>query len=197
MRSRRHGQQPEGERKRGVDELLALLSDPDPKVRSNAAGALWERSDDLSEADRARCIAALEPLAIGDPDPLVKTDAIEALVELDAPGAVDLALAALQHPDSTVREMAVGCLVGFPDPRVVGALLPLLQDRDGDVRVSAAIALGVRGDPAALEPLRAMVQRERRSWQFWRGDPVMRQAVRRAGQEAISRIEMGQSPSHP
>ena len=47
------------------------------------------------------------------------------------------------------------------DPRVVDALVVLLNDADGYVREGAAIGLERQGDPRALEPLRAMLRRER------------------------------------
>lgn len=190
MRLRRHRRQPVDGQELGVDELLGLLADPDPEVRSDAAEGLWDRSDELRPAERARCIAALEPVASTDPDASVRADAIRALLALNAPGAVDLALAALHHPDSDVRWNIVEDLDLVDDPRVVEALVPLLEDPDYFVRESAAATLGNLGDPAALEPLRATVRRERR---FFRG----RALVRRAAEEAIKQIEARHSSFSP
>ena len=43
-----------------------------------------------------------------------------------------------------------------------GHLVELLDDADGYVREAATIGLQSQGDPAALEPLRAMLRRERK-----------------------------------
>jgi HEAT repeats len=48
------------------------------------------------------------------------------------------------------------------DRRIFDALVALSKDEDGYVREAAAIGLETQGDPCALEPLRAMVRRERK-----------------------------------
>jgi HEAT repeat protein len=190
VRFRRRRRQPVSEQQLGVDELLGLLSDPDPEARAGAAWQLWEQSDGLHPAERVRCIAALEPVANTEPDASVRADAIRALLALGAPGAVDLALAALHHPDSDVRWNIVEDLDLVHDPRVVEALVPLLEDPDYFVRESAAATLGNLGDPAALEPLRATVRRER--W-LLRG----RALVRHAAEAAIKQIQARRSSPSP
>jgi HEAT repeat protein len=68
------------------------------------------------------------------------------------------------------------------DPRVLDALLPLLHDEEGWVRNAAAGSLGQLGDVRALNPLRELVNRERK-------DAVVKQAAK----EAVAMLEYAQT----
>jgi HEAT repeat protein len=150
-------------RRTTVESAICDLADDSKHRRSNAAIWVWARGRDrFSAADRARLIEALEPIAANDDDPATRAQAVVALVGLGADGAVDTALTALRDQRADVRHIVAAQLGPTGDRRVVEALVALLDDTDGFVREAATIGLEQQGDPAALEPLRAMISRERR-----------------------------------
>jgi HEAT repeat protein len=161
-----------------VDGAIADLGDSSRDRRANAGAWVWGRGYDRFSADeRRRLAAALQPVAEADPDPAARAQAIAALVELRVDGSVDLALAALRDPDWAMRTIVASEIAATGDARVVDALLDLLNNVDGYVREAAAIGLDRQGDPRALEPLRAMLGRERDT------------AAKRAAKRAIRALE--------
>ena len=146
-----------------VDWAIDDLRDGNGHRREHAAIWVWSRGPaHFSGEERARLIEALTPLAADEQHPVTSAEAIAALVTLNADGAVDLALTALRDPRTEVRHIVAAQLAPTGDRRVVDALVQLLDDADGFVREGATIGLQSQGDPAALEPLRAMLRRERK-----------------------------------
>jgi HEAT repeat protein len=144
-----------------VDSAVADLAEANEHRRSNAAIWVWSRGRGrFSATERDRLTAALAPIATGEGDPATSAQAIAALVALRAGGSVELALAALRDPRREVRHIVAAELGPTGDRRIVDALVGLLDDPDGFVREAATIGLQHQGDPAALEPLRALVDRE-------------------------------------
>jgi HEAT repeat protein len=158
---------------RSVPDLLERLRAEDPQVREDAANSLWGRAGRLDPAERREVEPALRTVASGDANGLARANAAVALLELDAPNAVDLALDVLHHPAWAARAIAASQLGRAEDPRIVDALVPLLRDEEGMVRELAAASLGLQRDPRALEPLREMVRTERK-------DVVARKAAKKA-----------------
>jgi len=151
-------------RRGAVEHAIDDLASGKSKRRSDAAIWIWSRQGERFTAEeRTRCIQALTPVAVADPDAATRGQAIAALVSLEAPGVADLVLAALEDPDWGVRMIVAGEIGPVNDPRVVDALVRLLGDEDGFVRESAAIGLEQQGEPRALGPLRAMEANERDS----------------------------------
>ena len=146
-----------------VDSTIDDLRDGNEHRREHAAIWVWSRGRARFSGDeRARLIEALTPLATDPQHPVTSAEAVAALVALDADGAVELALTALRDPRTEVRHIVAAQLAPTGDRRVVDALVELLNDADGFVREAATIGLQSQGDPAALEPLRAMLRRERK-----------------------------------
>jgi HEAT repeat protein len=146
-----------------VDSVIDDLRDGNGHRREHAAIWVWSRGRGRFSGDeRARLIEAMTPLATGAHHPVTSAQAVAALVALDADGAVELALTALRDPRTEVRHIVAAQLAPTGDRRVVSGLVELLDDADGFVREAATIGLQSQGDPAALEPLRAMLQRERK-----------------------------------
>ena len=170
-----------------LERLLA--TDPDPRVRTAALGALVRISKRraagpwavaLADADPAvrRRAAETSPVvaprdssglvaALADPDPGVAEAAAFALGELGAgavrAGAVAaLASVAASHPDPLVREAGVAALGSLGHPEGLDAVLSACTDRPA-VRRRAVVALAAFTGPeveAALE--RALGDRD---WQ--------------------------------
>ena len=116
------------------------LSDPDPKVRASALGAL-ERIGRLDDATLAAAFA--------DAAPVVRRRA--AGLTARHPGVSPRAL--LDDPDASVVEMAAFACgeQEDADPLVVARLAELgVRHVDPLVRESAIAALGAIGDPAGL-----------------------------------------------
>jgi HEAT repeat protein len=157
-----------------------LETDPDPRVRAAALGALvraggrraagaWAAA--LSDPDpavrRRACEAApaVRPAAgsvlvatLADADPTVAEAAAFALGELGATalaaGAVDaLSEVAGEHPDPLVREAAVAALGSLGDPAGLTAVLAACSDRP-PIRRRAVLALAAFTGPDVDAALR-------------------------------------------
>jgi HEAT repeat protein len=163
-----------------ADSARAMLTDPEPAVRSTALGALQRlgalRQEELGAAfaddsavvrSRAAEVATSWPAdatpglaaLLSDPDATVIEVAAWAVGEQDPPavGVVDL-LAALAtgHDDALCREAAVAALGAIGDPAGLPAILAATQDK-ATVRRRAVIALAPFDGPevdAALETAR-------------------------------------------
>jgi HEAT repeat protein len=84
----------------------------------------------------------------------VRATALNVLVGLEVPDAVDLSLEALRDEDGFVRSIATKLLGDTHDPSHADALAErLLQDPDARVRQRAAEALARVGGPRATEAL--------------------------------------------
>jgi HEAT repeat protein len=135
---------------RAIDALVRTMNDPDGVVRGDAACALGEIGD-------ARAAATLVA-ALDDVDQNVSNSASTALVAVGEP-----AIAALSEKFGSLR--ADGrTLAAYTLARMgAGAVKPLiraLDDPDEEVRRGAAGSLGWMGDPRAVAPLMALVERE-------------------------------------
>ena len=177
----------------GAEAVVALeglvATDPDPRVRSVALGALvrlagrragaaWRaalgdeaatvrrRACELAPAVRPRGCAGLVA-ALGDPDAAVAEAAAFALGELGraalAAGAVGaLAAAAGGHADPLVREAAVAALGSLGDAGGLAAVLRACGDRPS-IRRRAVVALAAFEGPEVEAALRAAL--DDRDWQ--------------------------------
>jgi len=158
-----------------LDDILARLNDPDPKLRieavyelreldhDQAAAALVNRLDDqhpqvreevakaLLEMGGRKVVARLVPLLSVERVGL-RNRAREMLKEIgkDAP---DLILGLLDDPDRDLRLFAAEILEGVRSPHVVRPLLFALMDPDPNVRAAAAVSLGRQGESVAVGAL--------------------------------------------
>ncbi|EJT69638.1 hypothetical protein GGTG_12522 [Gaeumannomyces tritici R3-111a-1] len=127
-----------------LQDVAALLKDPDRDVRSAAAEALGGRSD-LPEAIFQDVAALLK-----DPDWVVTSAVVRALCRRsDLPEAILQDVAALlKDPVSEIRSNAVWALGWRSDmpEATLQDVAALLKDPDRDVRSAAAAALSGRSD---------------------------------------------------
>jgi HEAT repeat protein len=164
---------------RSVPALVDRLADPDTEVRASVVQALASiRGREVA----ARLVPLLSVEQVG-----LRNTAMELLRRLgqDAP---DLILALLEEDDRDLRIFAADIVGNVSSPGVNRALIRVMGDSDPNVRATAAISLGRRreglavpalikalsdepwvrfaaiealaaiGDPAALEPLLAVMR---------------------------------------
>jgi HEAT repeat protein len=140
---------------RAVEALMFACRDRDGAVKSAAAEALGKIGD-------ARAVPALVKL-FKDSSKTVRETAGTALVAIGE-ASVDTLIQHLTDPDFVVRCHAARALGGMTTdyqsgrswvkhPKVVGALIAALKDADRAVREDATIALGMIGDPRAIDAL--------------------------------------------
>ena len=139
--------------RRQDDEAVAELSrilaqDPDPAVRTQAAGILGRPGD-------VRAIPALTA-ALGDQQPSVRIQAVHGLRRLGGEGAAEaLGRVLLSDPDPSVRRVAAGALTSLRNPAAGSALRTAMStDGDASVRRAAAAAYGRWEQGIRLPPAR-------------------------------------------
>ena len=169
--ARRLGERGGGEH---VTSLIALLGDPEARVRWTAAAALGTLRDPR----------AAEPLveALRDRDRTVRFHAAHALGQIASPAGADGLVRALSDPEWPVRSQAAGALRRLADPKltwrlaaglkadgadtelIIWLLKPrreaavkpvakLLGEAEASVRRRAAVALGKLGGEEAVDAL--------------------------------------------
>jgi HEAT repeat protein len=140
---------------RAVDALLFACRDRDGAVKSAAAEALGKIGD-------PKAVPALIKL-FRDSSKTVRETAGTALVYIGQ-ASVDPLIDGLKDKDFVVRCHAARALGGMTtdyqigrswvrEPKVVDALIAMLKDPDRAVREDATIALGMIGDPSAVDAL--------------------------------------------
>lgn len=121
-------------------------------------------------AATAEDVASLRSAANRSPDPLVVSNAVQALGRLGELRAGDPLTALLSDPRERVRHETVRALGATADPDAVALLVPLLESQDGTLRHLTIQALGFIGTEEARAALEA----------FAPGDDVERAFVRSA-----------------
>ena len=100
---------------------------------------------------------AVRPLIadLKDNDPLVRSNAVQALGAIKDPRAVEPLIAVLNDKDPLIQRQAVKAVGRINDPRALEPLIKVLQNKEKKphVRMGAAEALGRMGDSRAVEPL--------------------------------------------
>jgi HEAT repeat protein len=140
---------------RAVDTLMFAVRDRDGAVKSAAAEALGKIGD-------PKAVPVLLKL-FRDSSKTVRETAGTALVYIGQP-SVDPLIECLKDKDFVVRCHAARALGGMTtdyqigrswvrEPKVVNALIAMLRDPDRAVREDATIALGMIGDPLAIDAL--------------------------------------------
>jgi hypothetical protein len=131
-----------------VKPIAALLKDPNPVTRMQAADALGQLGSPLPVAD----LKAL----LNDPVFPVKFAAARALFALKDPAGTPLLRQILTNSPPGVRIGAARAMQSEPDAAWLESVRALLKDEDPDVRRQAAELLGAHDPNAAqavLEPL--------------------------------------------
>lgn len=127
----------------------ALLHDPDPAVRVDAAKRMGSNHE-LRSAEMLRTL-------LYDADAKVRVAATEVLGNWAYKGAIPDLLALCNDPDADVRAAAVRAVVVFHDPAQIEVLLPLLRDISPNVRAFDATTLGALNNARAIAPLRELL----------------------------------------
>ena len=132
------------------DQVIAWLSDSDPRLRLAAC-------DVIRAAPTDRSVVALGRV-LGDPDPHVRLSAAAAMGVSAMPEAVSPLLGHLDDPAAEVREEVARALGRIGDARAVVPLIGKVQDSFPEVRRVVARALGEMGDPRAQSALMLALQ---------------------------------------
>ncbi len=139
-----------------LDSLLQQLHHPEPEVRRQAI-------HELGQLQHPRTMHALKAVVRNDPVPACRKAALYWLGQTAAQADFNEAVRqALQDPDPTVRWDAAWNVrqAGGPNPGIVEALIEVAMS-EAEQPVSFAMvvsALGVLGDPRALDPLLAQLK---------------------------------------
>ncbi|HXF06124.1 MAG TPA: HEAT repeat domain-containing protein [Blastocatellia bacterium] len=128
-----------------LDPILALLKNPDPRLRLFAAVILGERYDE-------RAIPALIE-ATADPDPNVRFHAIEALGALRAEEAIDTLVMQALSSSFFIASAALDALRQIGHSDVAQKLVPLLDDE-----WLSLLAIETLGDIATVEDAAPLVE---------------------------------------
>jgi len=134
-----------------IEELLPLLSDPEPRVRDAAERAMVEV---IPRAD-ATAVRGVAETAFASADASLRIAALRLGASLDAPWVDELATRGVRDGDRSVRSEATTAL-GAVGTRAAAAPLLGLVERGADraERVQAATALGtVDAPPETLDAL--------------------------------------------
>lgn len=134
-----------------TEPLLALLREPDPNLRAQAALALGERGD-------ARATYALIQ-TLSDEDANVRYHVIEALGKVRALDAVEVLITIAETRDFYLAFPALDALAKIKDPRAAGRIVTLLTDET--LSTPAAEALGQIGDEEAVGPLALLLNKQK------------------------------------
>ncbi len=128
------------------EDIARNLAAPNPVVREDTAKIARNYG---SEAVVQALIVALQ-----DPRPAVRKNAVDSLAELEAVSAAPTLAAMLStETDEKVLRQTVDALGRLKDPSTVPALVAWLEARESDPPLNAIWALGNIGDPASLELL--------------------------------------------
>jgi HEAT repeat protein len=161
-------------RSRNVERIRDCLADESAEVRAGALAALVRlRVVDAKERSRA---------ALKDPDGVVRSAAIEGLLELQDTEAVpDLLRIAAGDPDWRARRGAVESVGSLGAAADATAILPSLGDTSSQVRYAAVGAVARLGPAVALDPLAKLAEGDA-SWE-----------VRAAAVEALGRLSASEA----
>ncbi|QDV59087.1 PVC-type heme-binding CxxCH protein [Rosistilla oblonga] len=141
----------EGFDEREVDELVALLSHADMRVRMGAQFALVEKK----QAERLQSHLSSQSV-----EQLAKLHCVWGLGQLGRSGdktVIPALVDAFSDPDAAVRAQAAKTIGEIRQANeiagTVSGLIDLLDDADLHVRVNAGLAIARQPDPVAVEPL--------------------------------------------
>jgi HEAT repeat protein len=132
--------------------LLALMADPDRRVRATALKIVQLTKD----ADGM----ALLVNALGDPDRRVRANAIEAFEDSGDPRSAPLLQPFLRDPDNRVRANAAKALWNLGHDEGRSALQAMIRDERELMRLSAVWAIGEVRFPGAVDVLLQRVENE-------------------------------------
>ncbi len=109
---------------RMTDALIAILNDPEPRVRVAAGEALR----DLGFERYAEVARGIERALTADPRGPAMSELPWVLAEIAEPSALPLIRRFLKHPDPDVAAAAIEALAQLQDPEAVKDLQPFVGD---------------------------------------------------------------------
>ncbi len=118
------------------DVLVRLVGGSDSELAEHGVWALGERWEETADHVDADVVAAIEAVAAGHVDALVREAGVAALGSIGATRSLPVILAAASDK-ATVRRRAVIALAPFEGPEVDAALSAARLDRDWQVRQAA------------------------------------------------------------
>lgn len=133
--------------RRAIEPAIALLDDPDSKVRTSAAAA-------LKKFGKPAHAAMLDAYRRGNAR--IRFVLLSALGKVATPAISELLIAALDDPQEEIRVEAARVLGIRKDRRAVPRLIQAVAD-GGPYQFAYIQTLGAIGDPAAFEPLQALL----------------------------------------
>lgn len=144
-------QMPDAGRHAGVvpqGQLSRKESEPDAMGKTEQP-PLRQPDDDIDEDS----VEHLRDVALGDPDPDERADALSRL-DLNDPGAMDVLVRALDDNDTDVRLAALEEIWTNSDDPPLNILASVIKDSDPEVRLEAVRILSESEDPYAQQLLR-------------------------------------------
>ncbi|MBI4872836.1 MAG: HEAT repeat domain-containing protein [Candidatus Riflebacteria bacterium] len=134
----------------GVQQVLAMLTSPDARVRLRGALACYDRNDPELLGSLVHCLDA-------ETDVRVIATLVKAVGSQGKPAAIPRMLSMLHHPDARVRANAVEALTPFEDASIFEAVGLLAMDRDNRVRSNVAIFFSKRSPDKVQLMLHGMI----------------------------------------
>ena len=126
---------------RSIAPAIARLGDPDPGTRAELLAFLGR--DDLGASALAERVAALQRVALEDPERPLRAEAIERLASLDRPESLAGLDAILDRIEAPLRGPAAALLADLPSARaIVERRLSERRDADPEILAPMLAALG-------------------------------------------------------
>jgi HEAT repeat protein len=151
------------------ENVLALMRDPDARVRATVVGMLAR----LRSAEAVKAIGAL----LDDPDRRVRANAVEAIESLGDRALARVLVPHLQDQDNRIRANAAKALYTLGIQDAAEIMRGMLNHDQPLMRMSAAWALGEARPPGAREWLQARLKVE------------TDEGVRRRAQASLERLK--------
>lgn len=139
-----------------IDDPTALLSHPDPKMRTAAAMTCYERTGpEIRDA-------LLERLDV-EADPFVRASLVIALKPYSEPTVIEKIADCLLDPDARVRSNSIEALMVYDHSGLFKRISHLLHDPDNRVRGTVLVYLA-RRKPERIRPLLNNMAVSNESW---------------------------------
>ncbi|MEX1039688.1 MAG: HEAT repeat domain-containing protein [Pirellulaceae bacterium] len=132
---------------------------PTPTQKRDEIRYLALRSPTMSSTERQKVAIELANLAANETDPILRSEAIDALGAFPTDEAMAGLKSAIYDPDATIRRTAVTAMSKQNSPTAVSILGDVVtRDRDFDVRLAAAEGLGRFDTPESRQALVAAIE---------------------------------------
>lgn len=183
-----------------VPKLLESLQDENRDVQASSIRALGWIGDPST-------LPILIERFHREDDSYIRSITVSALGRIEGTSVLPVLLQALNDDKWSVRKAAVEALGGLNDPSVIPSLIETLNDSDGIVRWKTVDILGKFGEPSTIPYLKKLEAEDpymkeipanrakSRGFDEQRDGKYYIYPVRRAAQEALKRLEPGDTPT--